>query len=59
MTKSYLLYLCRWQMSSPILLLCMLAFTTFGIFWATILANFIGGLIFYWIDRLIFKNINN
>ena len=55
MAKSYLLYLGRWQLSTPILAICMLGFASIGTFWATIIANFIGGLIFYWVDRKIFK----
>lgn len=52
----YLLYLLRWQLSTPVLA---------GVLWLfgvgsspiipTIIANLIGGLIFFWIDKIIFK----
>lgn len=52
--KKYILYLLRWQISSPILALC-LYYLDFGIVLNTIIANLIGGIIFFNIDRLIFK----
>ena len=51
-----LLYLLRWQASTPIL-----SFVTYemveryGSLTSAIVANLIGGLIFYKIDKLIFK----
>lgn len=53
--KELALYLMRWQLSTPILAFCVVYLATFGEFWATVIANFIGGLIFFWVDRLIFK----
>lgn len=53
--KKHILYLLRWQISSPILALC-LYYLDLGIILNTIIANLIGGCIFFWIDRLIFKN---
>ena len=53
--KRFLLYLLRWQLSSPILALCLLWLDPIGTVWATIIANLIGGCIFYFVDRLIFK----
>lgn len=52
--KKFLLYLIRWQLSTPILALCLnnLNFSTTV---NTIIANLIGGAIFFWIDKLIFK----
>lgn len=52
--KKYILYLLRWQISSPILALC-LYYLDFGIVLNTIIANLIGGIIFYWVDRKIFR----
>lgn len=52
--KRYLIYLLRWQGSTPLLAWCVIVFATLGTTWATIIANLIGGLIFYWIDRVIF-----
>lgn len=53
--KKFLLYLIRWQLSSPILALC-LHFLGFGTIVNTIIANLIGGIIFFFIDRQIFKD---
>ena len=52
-----LLYLLRWQASTPILsLVIYFTIDKWGNLASTILANLIGGLIFYNIDKLIFKN---
>lgn len=50
----YFIYLIRWQLSTPILAICVGVFAYLGNLWATIIANFIGGLVFFWIDRFIF-----
>jgi hypothetical protein len=51
------LYLIRWQLSTPILAVCVWYFLDkLGAMQSTIIANFIGGLIFFWIDRWIFRN---
>lgn len=52
--KRFLTYLLRWQLSSPILYFC-LKDLSFGTFVNTIIANLIGGCIFYWVDKFIFK----
>lgn len=52
--KKFILYLIRWQLSTPILALC-LSKLNFGTLWNTIIANLIGGCIFFWIDRIIFR----
>lgn len=52
--RKFVLYLIRWQLSTPILWLVVKNMGT-GI-WATILANFIGGSIFFWVDRFIFTS---
>lgn len=52
--KRFILYLLRWQLSTPILAIClnMLDFnTTIN----TVIANLIGGIIFYWVDKYIFR----
>lgn len=54
MIKKYLLYLFRWQLSTPILAICL--YLPFGVTEKTIIANLIGGLIFFWIDRFIFTS---
>lgn len=55
MLKKYLLYLTRWQLSTPILSIVLILLHSIGPLWATIVANLIGGLIFFWIDKLIFR----
>ena len=52
--KKLLLYLARWQLSSPILALCLIVLP-FGTILNTVMANLIGGLIFFNFDKLIFK----
>lgn len=54
MVKKYLLYLIRWQLSTPVLYVCI-ALLELPALAQTIVANLIGGLIFFWIDRMIFK----
>lgn len=54
--KRYITYLIRWQLSTPILAVCVIHFTHLGITWAAMIANLIGGLIFFWVDRWIFNN---
>jgi len=53
--KQYLMYLFRWQCSTPILVVVIWALP-FNSIIESVVANFIGGLIFYWIDRLIFRS---
>jgi hypothetical protein len=57
MLRKYFLYLIRWQLSTPILAVCVYYLTqSLGATWTTVIANFIGGLIFFWVDRWIFRN---
>ncbi|PKN01210.1 MAG: hypothetical protein CVU77_06395 [Elusimicrobia bacterium HGW-Elusimicrobia-1] len=56
--KKYLLYLVRWQLSTPILAFCIVWFAAFGTTLASVIANIIGGLIFFWVDRWIFRKTN-
>lgn len=55
-SKKYLLYLLRWQLSTPILAVALIIFNPFGKWSATIIANLIGGLIFFWVDKFIFTS---
>ncbi|MCL2197036.1 MAG: hypothetical protein FWB77_05420 [Treponema sp.] len=55
MIKKYLLYLGRWQLSTPILAVVLILMSNFNPTIATIVANLIGGLIFFWIDKIIFR----
>lgn len=51
MSRKYLLYLLRWQLSTPILAPCIKYLAPhMGSLWATVIANLIGGLIFFWYD---------
>lgn len=50
----FILYLIRWQLSTPILAVC-LSFLMFDTLTNTIIANLIGGIIFYWVDKYIFN----
>lgn len=56
MLKQYVLYLFRWQCSTPILAV-VIWLLPFGSIVEAVIANLVGGLIFYWIDRLIFKQV--
>jgi len=50
--KRYLVYLGRWQLSTPVMapVTLLLGATVLG----AVAANLVGGLIFFWVDRLIF-----
>lgn len=52
--KKLSLYILRWQMSTPILYLCMI-WLPFSPLLKTILANLIGALIFFKIDQWIMR----
>jgi len=52
--RRFILYLVRWQLSTPIL---WLVIKNLGVgIWSTVLANLIGGAIFFWVDRFIFTS---
>ena len=53
--KKYLFYLFRWQLSTPILAVVIWWLADLGSVTVTIIANLIGGLIFFWVDRMIFR----
>jgi hypothetical protein len=52
--KRYGLYLLRWQASTPILAGVGIVLASMGELVAAIVANLIGGLIFFWVDQFIF-----
>ena len=61
--KRYFLYLIRWQLSTPLLAPIVAYFkhssSIFGTredWIAAIIANFIGGVIFFWVDSFIFTS---
>jgi len=52
--RKFILYLLRWQLSTPILWLVV---KNLGVgVWSTVLANLIGGAIFFWVDKFIFTS---
>jgi len=54
--KRYGLYLLRWQASTPILAGVGILLASMGQLVASIVANLIGGLIFFWVDQFIFTS---
>lgn len=54
--KRYALYLLRWQASTPILAGVGILLAVMGQIVAAIVANLIGGLIFFWVDQYIFTS---
>ncbi len=54
--KRFLMYLLRWQLSTPVLWLIITYFKVDNYFIKTVVANFIGGLIFFWVDAYIFQS---
>ena len=62
MLKKFVLYAFRWQLSTPILapvlIYCDRLFNddpNINFWIATVVANFIGSCIFFWVDRFIFR----
>ena len=56
MIKKYLLYLIRWQLSTPVLAICFTFLNQYGTITSSIIANLIGGLLFFWVDKWIFEH---
>lgn len=52
--RRFVLYLIRWQLSTPILWLVVRHLGTS--LYATVIANLIGGAIFFWVDKFIFTS---
>lgn len=55
MAKKYFLYLLRWQLSTIILAPCLMLFSGLGPVWSAVIANLIGAIIMYPVDKYIFK----
>lgn len=51
----FVAYLIRWQLSTPVLALCMWLMGGLDIVLATVIANLIGGCMFYFVDKKIFR----
>ncbi|MEA3292997.1 MAG: hypothetical protein U9P88_00770 [Patescibacteria group bacterium] len=54
--SKYILYLIRWQLSTPILTVVLIYLAFLNKWVAVIIANLIGGLIFFWVDKFIFTS---
>jgi len=55
--KRYGIYLGRWQASTPVLGFAVGYFGYLGEWAAAAIANLIGGIFFFWIDRFIFQKM--
>lgn len=53
--KKFVFYLFRWQLSTPILSVVLIWLATLNKWAAAGIANLIGGIIFFWVDKWIFK----
>jgi hypothetical protein len=51
---TFFLYLIRWQLSTPILFLCVY-FLHLSDILETFIANLVGGILFYQLDKFLFK----
>lgn len=58
MIKKYALYLIRWQLSTPILAIVLILLSNMNTVMATVIANLAGGLIFFWVDKYIFRTLS-
>ena len=54
----FLTYMARWQLSGIVLAPCIALIPNSPIY-SAIVANLIGGCIFYWVDKVIFKPRRN
>ena len=52
--KRFVFYLIRWQLSTPILAVCLMQLDSLGTAGSTAAANLIGGCVFFFVDRRIF-----
>lgn len=52
--KKFVLYLIRWQLSTPVLYL-VINYLSGSYLVKVITANLVGGLIFYWLDKKIIQ----
>lgn len=54
--RRFILYLIRWQLSTPILAIVLIWLASMNKWVATIIANLIGGALFFWVDKFIFTS---
>jgi len=52
--KQYIIYLVRWQLSTPVLWAVLYLMAGYPMWESAIISNLVGGLIFFWVDRKIF-----
>jgi putative flippase GtrA len=52
--QKFCLYIFRWQLSTPILAIVLYLLAGVNLILATIIANLVGAIIFYWVDKWIF-----
>lgn len=56
----FAIYLIRWQISTPILWACLyFLLPSMSELLATVVANLVGGVVFYSVDERIFKCVKN
>lgn len=53
--KRFLLYEARWQASTIVLAPCIALLSDWGPVWAAVIGNLLGGCIFWFVDKRIFK----
>ena len=51
-------YMLRWQLSTPVLALCIAALPEVSPVWSAVIANLVGGALFYYVDKRIFSDPN-
>lgn len=59
MGKKYMVYLLRWQLSSPIIAGVSFLMGERNPLLVAFVANLVGGLVFFWVDRRIFESQKN
>lgn len=57
--KRFIIYLMRWQLSGVILAPCIYLLSDYGSIVSAIVANLIGGTIFYKLDKYLFNKKDN
>lgn len=53
--KSVLLYFIRWQLSTPVMWVCLEMLNKLPMLWGVVVSNIVGAAIFIFVDRWIFN----
>ncbi len=53
--RKFIMYLIRWQLSTPVMWVIIIYLNINSYFTKVLIANLIGGIIFFWIDMSIFR----